>query len=129
MVMWWVIFREIVPHVLDFWFPINKKVFLFYPVLHSIKSHVHCRGPFLSNYIGYNSFRRGVVCFYLGWWLGKIEFMECNCQRYRCFPIVEQSSNFFFGRGHHHMLEDYAFHVDWYICWWREVWRFFRVSC
>ena len=46
MVMWWVMFCEIIPHVLTSWFPINEKVFLFYPVLHPIKSHVHCLGPF-----------------------------------------------------------------------------------
>ena len=42
-------FREIIPHVLASLFTINEKVFLFYPVLHPIKLHVHCLGPFLSN--------------------------------------------------------------------------------
>ena len=46
MVIWWVMFCEIIPHVLTSWFPINKKVFLFYLVLHPIKSHVHCLGTF-----------------------------------------------------------------------------------
>ena len=46
MVMWWVMFCEITPHVSDSWFPINEKLFLFYPVLHPIKPHVHCLGLF-----------------------------------------------------------------------------------
>ena len=37
MVMWWVMFCEIIPHILASWFPINKKIFLFYPVLHPMK--------------------------------------------------------------------------------------------
>ena len=124
MVMWWVMFCEIIPHVLASWFPINKKVFLFYPICYPIKLHVHCLGPFLSNCSCDDAIVRGVVCFYWGWWLGKIEFMECNCQRYRCFPIVEQSSNFCFGRGRYHILEDSEFRVEWAIFWWREVWIF-----
>ena len=70
--------HPIIPHVLASWFPINEKVFLFYPVLHPIKLHVHCLGPFLSNCSGDDAFGCGVVCFYWGWWLGKTEFMECN---------------------------------------------------
>ena len=31
MVMCWVMFCEIIPHFLASWFPINKKVFLFFP--------------------------------------------------------------------------------------------------
>ena len=44
MVMWWVMFCEIIPHVWDSWFTINVKLFLLYPFLHPIKSHVHCLG-------------------------------------------------------------------------------------
>ena len=46
MVMWWVMFCKVVPHFLASWFPINEHLFLFYPVLHPIKLHVHCLGPF-----------------------------------------------------------------------------------
>ena len=46
MVMWWVMFCELNPHILASWFPINEKLFLFYPVLHPIKLHVRCLGPF-----------------------------------------------------------------------------------
>ena len=35
--MWWVMFLEVIPHVLTSWFPINKEVFLFYPFLNPIK--------------------------------------------------------------------------------------------
>ena len=42
MVMCWVMFRQLLPHFLSSWFPINEKSFLFYPVLHPIRSHVHC---------------------------------------------------------------------------------------
>ena len=46
MVMRWVMFCEITPHVLANWFPINEKFFLFYPFLHPTKFNVHCLGPF-----------------------------------------------------------------------------------
>ena len=58
--------------------PINEKVFLFYPFLNPIKSHVHCLGPFLSNCSGDNAFGHGVVCFDWGWQFGKTKFVECN---------------------------------------------------
>ena len=71
MVMWWVMFYEIIPHVLISYSSINEKVFLFYPVLDPIKSHVRCLGPFLYKFSVDNVYGRGVVCFYWGWWLGK----------------------------------------------------------
>ena len=46
MMLWWVMLRKLIPHVLTSWFPINVEVFLFYPVLHPIKMHVHCLGLF-----------------------------------------------------------------------------------
>ena len=46
MVMCWVMFCEIIPHFLTSWFPLNERFFLFYPVLHTIKLHVHCLGNF-----------------------------------------------------------------------------------
>ena len=68
--MWWVMFFEIIPHVLTLWFPINEKVFLFYPVLHPIKSHVRCLGPFLSNCSGDDAFGHGVLYFIgVGGWV------------------------------------------------------------
>ena len=88
MVMWWVMFREVIPHVLTSWFPIKKDVFLFYPVLHPIESHVHCLVTFLSNRSGEDAFGRGVICFDWGWWLGKTEFVECDVEGYR-FPHIE----------------------------------------
>ena len=94
MVMWWVLFHEVTPHVLASWFPINKKVFLFYPVFHPIKSHIHCLCPFLSNCSCYDAFGRVFFCFDLGWWFGKNYFMECDAEEYICFPIVEQSPKF-----------------------------------
>ena len=57
-----------------------------------------------------------------------VEKIPRTTSTYRCLPIVEKSSDFCFGRGRHHMLEDSAFRVDWNICWWREVWRFFRIG-
>ena len=83
---------------------------------------------FLSNCNGDDAFGRGVVCFYCGWCLGKIEFTEFNSEGYCCLTIVEQSSDFCLGRGRHHMLDNSAFCVDWAICWWQEVWRFFRIG-
>ena len=59
-------FCEIIPHFLTSWFPVNVKVFLFYPVLHPIKLNVHCLGPFLSNRSGDDALGRRVVCFYWG---------------------------------------------------------------
>ena len=126
MVMWWVMFCEIIPHVLASWFPINKKRLFFNPILHPIKLHVHCLGNFLSNCSGDDTLGRVVVYSYWYWRLGKTEFVECNYWGYQCLPIVEQSSDFLFGRGRHHMLEDSAFREYWAIFWWREVWRFFR---
>ena len=46
MVVGGVMFREVIPHVLDLWFPMNQKFFLFNPVLHPIKLHVRCLGLF-----------------------------------------------------------------------------------
>ena len=66
MVMWWVMFCEIIPHILASRFPINEKVFFFNPVLYPIKSHVHYLRPLLSNFSGDDAFGRGVVCFYWG---------------------------------------------------------------
>ena len=79
------------------------------------------------NYSSDDAFVRGVVCFDWGWRMGKTKFMEFNSYRCCCLPIVEQSSEFCFGRGRHHVLEDFNFRVDWAICWWQEVWRFFQV--
>ena len=41
MMIWWVMFCELKKYVLASWSPINKKL-LFYIVLHTIESHVHC---------------------------------------------------------------------------------------
>ena len=112
MVMWWVMFREVIHHVLDSWFKINERVFLFYPVL-----HIHLFGPFLSNCSSENAFGRGVVCFDCCWLLGKTEFMERDVEGYTCFPIAEQSPDFCFGHGCHHLFEDSIFRVDWAVCW------------
>ena len=46
MVIWWVMFCEVIPHVLTFCFPVYKENLLFNPVLHPIKSHIYCPGPF-----------------------------------------------------------------------------------
>ena len=78
MVMWWVMFCEIIPHVLTSWFPINENLFLFYPVLRPIKSYARCLGSLLSKCSSDDAFGRRVVCFYWGWWLGKTEFIEFN---------------------------------------------------
>ena len=46
MVMWWVMFHEIIPNVLVSCFPIKQKSFLFYPVIHPIKLQGHCLRDF-----------------------------------------------------------------------------------
>ena len=38
-------FCEVIPHVLDFRFPVYKEIF-FYLVLYTIKYHIHCLGDF-----------------------------------------------------------------------------------
>ena len=47
MVMWWVMFCEVIPPCFDFLVS-NKQIslFLFHPVLRAIKMHVHCLGTF-----------------------------------------------------------------------------------
>ena len=67
MLMWWVMFLDIIPHVLASWFPINEKVFFFLPVLHPIRLHVHYPRPFFSYRSSDDAFGRGVVCLDWGW--------------------------------------------------------------
>ena len=62
MVIWWVMFCEIIPHILASWFPINEKV-LFLPCPSSNKIACTLPWTFLSNYSGDNTFGYGVVCF------------------------------------------------------------------
>ena len=89
-------FYEVIPHVLTYLFPVYKKTLLFYLVLHPMKSHIHCLGPFLTGGSGNDTFISGVICFDWGWWLGKIEFIESNAEGYSCLPIVEKSTDFCF---------------------------------
>ena len=44
--MWWVVFCEVIPHILTVWFPVDEEIVLFYPVLHAIKLHINCLGIF-----------------------------------------------------------------------------------
>ena len=46
MMMWWVMICGVIPQAFTSWFTINKEVFLFYPVFHPIKLHIHCLGTF-----------------------------------------------------------------------------------
>ena len=62
MVVWWVMFCEVIPHVLTYWFTMNEYFFL-NPTLHPIKSRVHCLGPFLSNCSSDNALVCRVICF------------------------------------------------------------------
>ena len=41
MMIWWVIFCEVIPNVLFYWFPVYKEI-LFHPLLCPIKYHIHC---------------------------------------------------------------------------------------
>ena len=87
MVTWWVMFCEITPHVLASWFPINEKVFFFNPVLHPIKLHVYCLGPFLSNCSGGNAFGRRVFFFIgVGGW-GKPSSWCVMCRGTAACPL------------------------------------------
>ena len=94
MVIWWMMFRELIPNVLAYWFSINEEAFLFLPCTSSNKNACPLPWNFLSNCSRDNAFGHGVVCFDWGWWLGKIEFMECDAEGYSCFTIVKQSPDF-----------------------------------
>ena len=76
MLMWWLMFRELIPHVLTSWFPVYEEILLFYPVLHPIKLYFHFLGTFLSDRSCDNNFGSRVICFDWGWWLGEKEFTE-----------------------------------------------------
>ena len=103
MLVWWVMFCEVIPHVWAYWFPINKEVF-FKPCPSSNKSIYPLTWIFLSDCIGDDALSCGFFCSDWGWWLGKTNLVECHAEGYSFLPIMKQSPDFCFEHGFHHVF-------------------------
>ena len=77
MVIWWVMFCEVIPHILSSWFPVYKTLFCL-PLPSSNKISYLLTWIFFSDSSINITFINKVLCFDWVWYLGKTAFVESN---------------------------------------------------
>ena len=112
-------FGEIIRLVEDSFFPIDVELLLADSVTDPVKTHVDSFGAFLFDSVVGDAGGSAVVGLERGRWLGMAEFFEVDANGAGFFAVVEEGSEFGFGRTGEDFTHDLAENVDGAVRRWR----------
>ena len=79
-VVWWVVFCVIVPHVVSSWHPIDEELSLLDSILDPIEAHINGFGSFLFDGLVGKASSHCVINLDWGWWLRMAHFDESGTE-------------------------------------------------